>query len=150
MYRSKEENIQTGKKKNNFFIFYIFRGVCTQAPCYCIIMEYCPYGQLYEVLRDGKEIPPALVLEWAKQIASGMNYLHSHKIIHRDLKSPKLESFHYILSRVFKFSFHYFHKLSILCVDLLPNSTVLFSFYLSFVKVFLDKLCLELLFCVRV
>jgi serine/threonine protein kinase len=52
-------------------------------------MEYCPYGQLYEVLRDGKEIPPALVLDWSKQIASGMNYLHSHKIIHRDLKSPK-------------------------------------------------------------
>ncbi|KAH9508507.1 hypothetical protein Btru_055382 [Bulinus truncatus] len=23
-------------------------------------MEYCPYGQLYEVLRDGKEIPPTL------------------------------------------------------------------------------------------
>ena len=23
-------------------------------------MEYCPYGQLYEVLRDGKEIPVVL------------------------------------------------------------------------------------------
>ncbi|XP_061164753.1 mitogen-activated protein kinase kinase kinase 13-like [Saccostrea echinata] len=67
-----------------------FKGVCTQAPCYCIIMEYCPYGQLYEVLRDGKEIPPALILDWAKQIASGMHYLHSHKIIHRDLKSPNI------------------------------------------------------------
>ncbi|XP_048776064.1 mitogen-activated protein kinase kinase kinase 13-A-like isoform X2 [Ostrea edulis] len=67
-----------------------FKGVCTQAPCYCIIMEYCPYGQLYEVLRDGKEIPPALILDWAKQIASGMHYLHIHKIIHRDLKSPNV------------------------------------------------------------
>ncbi|XP_013394256.1 mitogen-activated protein kinase kinase kinase 12 [Lingula anatina] len=67
-----------------------FKGVCTQAPCYCIIMEYCPYGQLYEVLRDGKEIPPTLILDWAKQITSGMNYLHSHKIIHRDLKSPNI------------------------------------------------------------
>ena len=61
-----------------------------QSPCYCIVMEYCPYGQLYEVLRDGKDIPPTLLVSWTKQIATGMSYLHTHKIIHRDLKSPKL------------------------------------------------------------
>ncbi|XP_070570180.1 mitogen-activated protein kinase kinase kinase 13-like isoform X1 [Ptychodera flava] len=66
------------------------RGVCVQAPCYCIVMEYCPYGQLYEVLREGREIPPDLMVEWTKQIATGMSYLHSHKIIHRDLKSPNV------------------------------------------------------------
>jgi len=65
------------------------RGVCVQSPCYCIVMEYCPYGQLYEVLSDGKDIPPTLLVSWTKQIAAGMSYLHSHKIIHRDLKSPK-------------------------------------------------------------
>jgi len=57
-------------------------------------MEYCPYGQLYEVLRDGKDIPPTLLVSWTKQIATGMSYLHTHKIIHRDLKSPKLVSFY--------------------------------------------------------
>ena len=74
------------------YIFHsicLVRGVCTQAPCYCIVMEYCPYGQLYEILRDGKRLPPSLMYGWAKQIACGMTYLHSHKIIHRDLKSPK-------------------------------------------------------------
>ncbi|KAL8625270.1 hypothetical protein ACOMHN_030028 [Nucella lapillus] len=85
----KETDIRNLRKLNHPNIIS-FKGVCTQAPCYCIIMEYCPYGQLYEVLRDGKEIPPALVLDWSKQIASGMNYLHSHKIIHRDLKSPNV------------------------------------------------------------
>jgi len=69
------------------------RGVCVQSPCYCIVMEYCPYGQLYEVLRDGKDIPPTLLVSWTKQIATGMSYLHTHKIIHRDLKSPKLVCF---------------------------------------------------------
>lgn len=67
-----------------------FKGVCIQPPCYCIVMEYCPYGQLFDVLKNGRQIPPPLVIDWTKQIASGMQYLHSHKIIHRDLKSPNV------------------------------------------------------------
>lgn len=69
-----------------------FKGVCTQTPnCYCIVMEYAPYGQLYDLLRNpGIQIPPHKVVDWAKQIASGMHYLHAHNIIHRDLKSPNV------------------------------------------------------------
>ncbi|EMP30221.1 Mitogen-activated protein kinase kinase kinase 12 [Chelonia mydas] len=66
-----------------------FKGVCTQAPCYCIIMEFCAQGQLYEVLRAGRKVTPSLLVDWSMGIAGGMNYLHLHKIIHRDLKSPK-------------------------------------------------------------
>ncbi|XP_040549917.1 mitogen-activated protein kinase kinase kinase 12 isoform X2 [Gallus gallus] len=65
-------------------------GVCTQAPCYCIIMEFCAQGQLYEVLRAGRKVTPSLLVDWSMGIAGGMNYLHLHKIIHRDLKSPNM------------------------------------------------------------
>jgi len=66
------------------------RGICSKAPCYCIIMEFCRQGALYDVLRkrDQNVLPPQVV-GWSRQIASGMQFLHSHHIIHRDLKSPK-------------------------------------------------------------
>ncbi|RMX52851.1 hypothetical protein pdam_00011312 [Pocillopora damicornis] len=67
-----------------------FRGICNQAPVHCIVMEFCPNGQLYEVLRNGRQITPSLLVKWSKQIADGMHYLHVHKIIHRDLKSPNV------------------------------------------------------------
>ncbi|KPJ09077.1 Mitogen-activated protein kinase kinase kinase 12 [Papilio machaon] len=66
-----------------------FRGVCSEPP-YCIIMEYCQYGRLFEFLHSGVSFTPSQILKWAKEIAHGMSYLHSHKIIHRDLKSPNL------------------------------------------------------------
>ena len=55
-------------------------------------MEYCAGGTLYDHIHSeelNSEILPPQVVAWARQIASGMQYLHSKKIIHRDLKSLK-------------------------------------------------------------
>lgn len=84
-----ETNIYHLRKLNHPNIIQ-FKGVCTQSPCFCVIMEYCPYGPLFNFLRDGTDkVPPKRLIDWSKQIASGMKYLHDHRIIHRDLKSPK-------------------------------------------------------------
>lgn len=77
-------------RKLNHRNIIAFKGVCTQSANYCIVMEFCPYGQLYEYLKRCEYMPPAQIIDWSHQIASGMNYLHSHKIIHRDLKSPNV------------------------------------------------------------
>jgi len=77
-------------RKLNHPNIVLFKGVCTQAPVFCIVMEYCPYGPLFNLLREGKEVPPKKLVGWTKQIATGMSYLHQHKIIHRDLKSPNI------------------------------------------------------------
>ncbi|XP_055376779.1 mitogen-activated protein kinase kinase kinase 13 [Condylostylus longicornis] len=67
-----------------------FKGVCSQSPVYCIVMEYCPNGPLQNIIKSESSLLPARLLSWAKQIARGMQYLHQHKIIHRDLKSPNI------------------------------------------------------------
>lgn len=53
-------------------------------------MEFCPYGPLNQIIQDPKVITPSRIVSWSKQIAVGMQYLHHHKIIHRDLKSPNI------------------------------------------------------------
>lgn len=65
------------------------RGVCLKDPHLCLVMEYAEGGSLNRVL-SGKQIPPAVLVDWAMQIARGMQYLHEEapiSIIHRDLKS---------------------------------------------------------------
>ncbi|GBP96850.1 Mitogen-activated protein kinase kinase kinase 12 [Eumeta japonica] len=68
-----------------------FKGVIIHPPVYCVVMEFCQYGPLYDFLHSGVSFTPKQILKWAKEIAYGMTYLHSHKIIHRDLKSPNRE-----------------------------------------------------------
>ena len=57
----------------------------------CLVMEYARGGALSELLhKKGVSLPVHLILDWALQIADGMNYLHNvaqPSLIHRDLKS---------------------------------------------------------------
>ncbi|XP_020644155.3 mitogen-activated protein kinase kinase kinase 9 isoform X2 [Pogona vitticeps] len=68
------------------------KGVCLKEPNLCLIMEFARGGSLNRVL-SGKRIPPDILVNWAVQIAGGMNYLHNEAIvpiIHRDLKSSNI------------------------------------------------------------
>ncbi|XP_026114774.1 mitogen-activated protein kinase kinase kinase 11-like [Carassius auratus] len=67
-------------------------GVCLQEPNLCLVMEYASGGPLSRALA-GRRIPPHVLVNWAVQIARGMQYLHNEAIvpvIHRDLKSNNI------------------------------------------------------------
>ena len=57
----------------------------------CLVMEYARGGALSELLhKKGVSLPVHIILDWALQVADGMNYLHNvaqPSLIHRDLKS---------------------------------------------------------------
>lgn len=75
-------------------------GVCLQIPNVCLVLAYCRGGSLNRVLA-GRKIRPDVLVDWAIQIARGMDYLHCRapiSLIHRDLKSSNGKG--YLLSNV--------------------------------------------------
>jgi len=58
---------------------------------YYIVMEYCNGGELAKALEkyiiiNGRPFPEELVQYFMKQIISAFNYIHSKRIMHRDIK----------------------------------------------------------------
>lgn len=80
---NKEAKIMSELHHPNIVHFY---GYCTVPRC--LVMEYMPKGSLFKVLHNKSE-----PLDWniririATDIASGLAFLHSKQIWHRDIKS---------------------------------------------------------------
>eukprot|EP00753_Platysulcus_tardus_P005466 PLAT13367.1.p1 GENE.PLAT13367.1~~PLAT13367.1.p1 ORF type:complete len:233 (-),score=71.72 PLAT13367.1:258-956(-) len=57
-----------------------------------IVMEYCNAGDLCQLLsaRDGELLPEARVWRIFLQICFGLHYLHSKRVLHRDIKSANV------------------------------------------------------------
>eukprot|EP00042_Codosiga_hollandica_P046682 m.493911 g.493911 ORF g.493911 m.493911 type:complete len:899 (+) comp57286_c0_seq45:97-2793(+) len=67
-------------------------GACTVPPNFSLVMEYARGGSLARALREIK-LEPSVIIDWATQIACGMNYLHSEgpvSVVHCDLKSANV------------------------------------------------------------
>ncbi len=51
-----------------------------------LIMEYAPNGTLRDLYPQGEQLPLSTLIPSVKQLASGLQYAHERKIIHRDVK----------------------------------------------------------------
>ncbi|XP_073053905.1 serine/threonine-protein kinase TIO-like isoform X2 [Primulina eburnea] len=56
---------------------------------FCVVTEFAQ-GELFEILEDDKCLPEEQVQAIAKQLVRAVHYLHSNRIIHRDMKPQNI------------------------------------------------------------
>lgn len=55
----------------------------------CVVIEYAE-GELFQVLEDDQRLPENQVQKIAAQLCEALYYLHSHRILHRDMKPQNI------------------------------------------------------------
>ena len=63
-------------------------GAVIEPPTYACVLEYCDGHDLSTALQG--DTPPGFVLRVAKGVASGVEYVHSQQLIHRDIKGSNI------------------------------------------------------------
>jgi NIMA (never in mitosis gene a)-related kinase 1/4/5 len=58
----------------------------------CIAMEYCDGGDLAGLIKNAKRrlFAESKILNLFVQMALGLHYMHSHRVLHRDLKTQNI------------------------------------------------------------
>ncbi len=79
----REIKIQMFMNHSNLIKLYSF--FCDEYKIY-LLMELACDGQLYEYMRDGHKFTEESASFLMRQTLLGINYMHEHHVIHRDIK----------------------------------------------------------------
>ncbi|RHY82098.1 hypothetical protein DYB26_000714, partial [Aphanomyces astaci] len=56
---------------------------------FCMVTEYAP-GELFQILEDDHQLPEDEIKKIAVQLIQALHYLHTNRIIHRDMKPQNI------------------------------------------------------------
>ena len=86
--RFKEEVLLMSKLRHPNIVLLV--GACTESPHLCLVTELLGNGSIYDMIQQNVKIEESSKVNWLLDVARGLVYLHSHGIVHRDIKSPNV------------------------------------------------------------
>lgn len=86
--RNLRSEIEILTKLHHDHIITLFDSFETEEE-FVVVMEYA-IGELYKILESDRRLPEDVVQRIAKQLVQALNYLHSNRIIHRDMKPQNI------------------------------------------------------------
>jgi serine/threonine protein kinase len=73
----------------NIVKYYLF-NICEDLSGVDIVLEYVPGGSIRNLLSKFGSFDENMTSIYTRQILTGLQYLHKHKVIHRDIKCANI------------------------------------------------------------
>ena len=86
--RNLRQEISILKQLKHGNIIHLFDSFET-ASDFCVVTEFA-HGELFEIFTDDKKLPEDEIRLIAKQLVQALYYLHSNRVIHRDMKPQNI------------------------------------------------------------